>query len=75
MKSLGSIRDRLAKLAALPTLGRPIAFVFRHPDGTYPGDNFERLQAARAANAQIVEFRFMRSPSEDGASLLSETQP
>jgi hypothetical protein len=64
MRSLGSIRDRLAKLAAMSVTAKPIAFVFSSANGELNPYNAEKLRHAREVGAHVIRFRFMSPPSE-----------
>jgi hypothetical protein len=64
MRGFSSIRGRLAKLAAMSVTAKPIAFVFSNADGTMNPFNSAKLRQARQAGAHVVEFHFLRPPSE-----------
>jgi hypothetical protein len=64
--SIKSLRAQLLKLReSIPAKPRPVVAIFWSSDGTLEGNNAARLRAAKAANAHIINVRFMRTPSEE----------
>jgi hypothetical protein len=64
--NFSALRRQIAQLkAAMPTKPRPVVAIFWSADGTLEGNNAARLRAAKAANAHIINVRFMRTPREE----------
>jgi hypothetical protein len=58
--SLKALKAQVLKLrAAMPAKKKPFVVIFENADGTMSGDNAQRLQAAKAADAHILHVRFM----------------
>jgi polyphosphate kinase 2 (PPK2 family) len=64
--NIKALRAQVLKLReSIPAKKKPFVVIFENADGTMSGDNAARLRAAKAANAHIINVRFMRTPSEE----------